>query len=48
MVPNLRHGFRTLRASLALTVTILLTIALEIGATTAIFTVVYARSRICG
>jgi putative ABC transport system permease protein len=48
MVPNLRHDFRTLRESLGLTVTILLTIALGIGATTAIFTVVYARRRVCG
>ncbi len=39
---NLRYTFRSLRESLGLTVTILLTIALGIGATTAIFTVVYA------
>jgi putative ABC transport system permease protein len=39
---NLHHTFRTLRDSLGLTLTVLLTIALGIGATTAIFTVVYA------
>src|SRR5580658_2479422 len=42
MLQNLRNSFRTLRASLGLTCTILLTIALGIGANTAIFTVAYA------
>jgi putative ABC transport system permease protein len=42
LLQNLRYTFRTLRQSLGLTVTILLTIALGIGATTAIFTVDYA------
>jgi putative ABC transport system permease protein len=42
MVQNLRYTFRTLRESLGLTITILLTLALGIGATMAIFTVVYA------
>ena len=42
LLRSLRHTFRTLRESLGLTVTILLTIALGIGATTAIFTIVYA------
>ena len=39
---NLRDTFRSLRESLGLTCTILLTIALGIGANTAIFTVAYA------
>jgi putative ABC transport system permease protein len=39
---SLRYTLRTLRESLGLTATILLTIALGIGATTAIFTVDYA------
>jgi hypothetical protein len=39
---NFRYTFRTLRDSLGLTCTILLTIALGIGANTAIFTVAYA------
>ena len=42
MVRNLRYTMRNLRESLGLTITILLTIALGIGATTAIFTVDYA------
>jgi putative ABC transport system permease protein len=42
LLRNLRYTQRTLRESLGLTVTILLTIALGVGATTAIFTVVYA------
>jgi putative ABC transport system permease protein len=39
---SLRYTLRNLRDSLGLTVAILLTIALGIGATTAIFTVEYA------
>lgn len=39
---NLRYTFRTLRESPGITATVLLTIALGIGATTAIFTVDYA------
>jgi predicted permease len=42
MLRNLRDTFRSLRESLGLTCTILLTIALGIGANTAIFTVAYA------
>src|ERR1700733_8954663 len=42
MPRNLRDTFRSLRESLGLTCTILLTIALGIGANTAIFTVAYA------
>src|SRR5580700_11070605 len=42
LLQNFRYTQRTLRESLGLTVTILLTIALGVGATTAIFTVVYA------
>lgn len=42
MLLNLRHSFRSLRASPGFTATILLTIALGIGGTTAIFTVDYA------
>ncbi len=42
MLRNLRYTFRTLRTSIGLTFTILLTIALGIGANTAIFTVAYA------
>ena len=42
LLHNLRFVFRTLRESLGLTGTILLTIALGIGANTAIFTVAYA------
>jgi predicted permease len=42
MLQNLRSSFRTLRDSLGLNCTILLTIALGIGANTAIFTVAYA------
>ena len=42
LLQNLRYTLRTLRESLGLTTTILLTIALGIGATTAIFTVDYA------
>jgi putative ABC transport system permease protein len=42
VLQNLRHNFRTLRKSPGPTATILLTIALGIGATTAIFTVDYA------
>lgn len=42
LLQNLRYTFRTLRESLGLTATILLTIAVGIGATTAIFTVDYA------
>jgi putative ABC transport system permease protein len=42
VLQNLRHTFRTLRKSPGPTATILLTIALGIGATTAIFTVDYA------
>jgi predicted permease len=42
LLRNLRYTLRTLRESLGLTATILLTIALGIGATTAIFTVDYA------
>jgi putative ABC transport system permease protein len=41
-VLNLHYTFRTLRRNLGLTITILFTIALGIGATTAIFTVDYA------
>src|SRR5579864_9795957 len=42
LLQSLRYSFRTLRESLGLTITILLTIMLGIGPTTAIFTVVYA------
>jgi putative ABC transport system permease protein len=42
LLQNLRYTFRTLRESLGFSATILLTIALCIGATTAIFTVDYA------
>jgi putative ABC transport system permease protein len=42
LLQNLRYAFRTLRENLGLTFTILLTIALGIGASTAIFTVAYA------
>lgn len=42
MVRNLRYTFRSLRGSLGLTLTILLTVALGIGANTAIFTLAYA------
>jgi putative ABC transport system permease protein len=42
LLRNLRYTRGTLRQSLGLTLTILLTIALGVGATTAIFTVVYA------
>jgi putative ABC transport system permease protein len=42
LLQNLRDSFRSLRESLGLTCTILLTIALGIGANTAIFTVAYA------
>ena len=42
LIQNLRYTFRTLRESLGVTATILLTIALGIGANTAIFTVDYA------
>lgn len=42
LLQNLRYSFRALRENLGLTFTILFTIALGIGATTAIFTVVYA------
>src|ERR1700689_3239518 len=41
-LPNLLYAFRAFRDSLGLTCTILLTIALGIGANTAIFTVAYA------
>jgi putative ABC transport system permease protein len=42
LLQNLRYVFRALCANIGLTFTILLTIALGIGANTAIFTVVYA------
>lgn len=42
MLRNIRYTFRTLRESIGLTCTILLTIGLGIGANTAIFTVAYA------
>jgi putative ABC transport system permease protein len=42
LLPNLRYAFRTLRANLGLSCTILVTIALGIGANTAIFTAAYA------
>src|ERR1700689_4783677 len=42
LLRNLRYSFRTLRVNLGLTVTVLLTVALGIGAATAIFTVDYA------
>src|ERR1700733_8595467 len=42
LLQNLRYTFRTLRENLGLSFTILLTIALGIGANTAIFTLVYA------
>ena len=39
---NLGYGFRTLRKNKSFTITAVLTLALGIGATTAIFSVVYA------
>ncbi len=42
LLRNLRYTFRTLRVNLGLTVTVLLTVALGICATTAIYTVAYA------
>lgn len=39
---NLSFGFRTLRKNKGFTITAILTLALGIGATTAIFSVVYA------
>ncbi len=42
LVPNLRHSLRRMRKNPGMTATVLLTLALGIGATTAIFTVDYA------
>ena len=42
VLQNLRFSLRMLRKSLGLTATVVVTLALGIGATTAIYTVVYA------